>query len=427
MTLPGRLLRRLAPTLVARPRRHLPQPRLVRRLPARGARGAGAAPRTGSSASRCGSSCRELRAAARRARAAPSRAFVGADPDDLAFVPNATAGRQHRAALARASRRATSSSRPTTSTTPAATRSMPWRPRVGRAVVVAARAVPRSPRRSGSSRRSSPRVTPADAARAHRPRHEPDRARPPGRAARRASSRRAGSTRSSTARTRPGWSRSTSERSAPPTTPATATSGSARRRAPAFLHVRRDRQQRRSARSSISHGANSPRTDRSRFRLEFDWTGTADPTAYLCVPEAIRFLGSLLPGGWPALMAHNRGTALAARDAPVRRRWTSPPPAPDSMIGSLAALPVPPGFGPAPGGRRARPAPDRALRPPRDRAPISPGRRSRAGSSASRPSSTTSPADYEHLAGRLARSDRLDDRPGRSVSRPPAAGPSVTR
>lgn len=112
-----------------------------------------------------------------------------------------------------------------------------------------------------------------------------------------------------------------------------------------FLHVRRDRQK--SVRPLvISHGANSPRADRSPFRLEFDWTGTADPTAYLVVPEAIRYMGSLLPGGWPALMAHNRGTALAARDRLCAALGVAPP-APDSMIGSLAALPVPPGFGPA--------------------------------------------------------------------------------
>jgi isopenicillin-N epimerase len=112
-----------------------------------------------------------------------------------------------------------------------------------------------------------------------------------------------------------------------------------------FLHVRRDRQK--GVRPLvISHGANSPRADRSPFRLEFDWTGTADPTAYLTVPEAIRYMGSLLPGGWPELMAHNRGTALAARDRLCAALGVARP-APDSMIGSLAALPVPLAFGPA--------------------------------------------------------------------------------
>ena len=98
----------------------------------------------------------------------------------------------------------------------------------------------------------------------------------------------------------------------------------------------------------ISHGANSRRTDRSRFRLEFDWMGTVDPTASLTVPEAIRYMGALLPGGWPALMARNRAHGPRRPGPPLRAALGVPPPAPDSMIGSLVAVPVPADFGPAP-------------------------------------------------------------------------------
>lgn len=107
----------------------------------------------------------------------------------------------------------------------------------------------------------------------------------------------------------------------------------------ALLYVRRDRQA--AIRPlTISHGANSTRTDRSRFRLEFDFTGTADFTPFLCVPTALRFLGSLLPGGLPALMAHNRQLALLGRERLCAALDTAPA-APESMIGSLAAVPLP--------------------------------------------------------------------------------------
>jgi len=109
----------------------------------------------------------------------------------------------------------------------------------------------------------------------------------------------------------------------------------------AFLHVRRDRQA--WVRPlTISHGATSPRADRSRFHLEFDWTGSDDPTAYLCVAESIRFLGALLPGGWPALMAQNHALALEARGVLGQALGVAAP-TPDDMIGALAALPLPDG------------------------------------------------------------------------------------
>jgi isopenicillin-N epimerase len=108
----------------------------------------------------------------------------------------------------------------------------------------------------------------------------------------------------------------------------------------AFLHVRRDRQPKIRP-LAISHGANDPRTDRSRFRLEFGWTGSADPSAYLCVPRAIEFLGGLFPGGWTDLYAHNRALALHAREQMAEALGTTAP-APDSMIGNLGAVLLPP-------------------------------------------------------------------------------------
>jgi isopenicillin-N epimerase len=107
----------------------------------------------------------------------------------------------------------------------------------------------------------------------------------------------------------------------------------------AFLHVRRDRQKLIRP-LTISHGANSPRTDRSRFLIEFGWMGTGDPTPCLSVPEALRFMGSLLPGGWPDVMRRNRELVLAARGALAAALKVALP-CPDEFIGSLATLPLP--------------------------------------------------------------------------------------
>lgn len=111
----------------------------------------------------------------------------------------------------------------------------------------------------------------------------------------------------------------------------------------AFVHVREDLLE--SVRPLvISHGANSARTDRSRFRIEFDYTGTMDVSAYLCVPAAIEFLSGLVPGGLEGLMQHNRQATLSARRM-MCEAFGSPTPAPESMIGSLGAVLIPPAAG----------------------------------------------------------------------------------
>lgn len=106
----------------------------------------------------------------------------------------------------------------------------------------------------------------------------------------------------------------------------------------AFLYVQRDRQSQIRP-LTISHGANSPRTDKSRFQLEFDWTGTDDPTAYMCIPDAIAFMGSLLPGGWNELRQRNNQLVLEARQLLCQALEVLPP-CPKEMIGSMAVIPM---------------------------------------------------------------------------------------
>ncbi|HYQ47393.1 MAG TPA: aminotransferase class V-fold PLP-dependent enzyme [Polyangiaceae bacterium] len=102
----------------------------------------------------------------------------------------------------------------------------------------------------------------------------------------------------------------------------------------AFLWVRRDCQALIHP-LVISHGWAIPRTDRSRFLLEFDWPGSFDPSAILSVPTALSFLEGLFEGGFPALYAHNHALALNGRNALCAALGT-PPPCPDELLGSLA-------------------------------------------------------------------------------------------
>jgi len=109
----------------------------------------------------------------------------------------------------------------------------------------------------------------------------------------------------------------------------------------AFLHVREDRRD--GVRPLvISHGANAKPVNRSRFHLEHDWTGTRDPSAWLSVPAALREMESMVEGGWDEVRRRNRALVLEGRDILCDSLGIEAP-CPDTMIGSLASLPLPDG------------------------------------------------------------------------------------
>jgi len=111
----------------------------------------------------------------------------------------------------------------------------------------------------------------------------------------------------------------------------------------AFLHVREDRRD--GVRPLvISHGANADASERSRFHLEHDWTGTRDPSAWLSVPIAVGEMESMVEGGWDEIRRRNRELALEGRRLLCDALGIDVP-SPESMIGSLASLPLPDGDG----------------------------------------------------------------------------------
>jgi isopenicillin-N epimerase len=92
----------------------------------------------------------------------------------------------------------------------------------------------------------------------------------------------------------------------------------------------------------ISHGLNAARTDRSRYHLLFDWAGTQDPTPWLCIPDAITAVRSFVPGGVAPLYATNHDLAVQGRRLLTERLGLAPP-CPESLLGSMAAIPLGPG------------------------------------------------------------------------------------
>lgn len=107
----------------------------------------------------------------------------------------------------------------------------------------------------------------------------------------------------------------------------------------AFLHVRRDRQHLIHP-LTISHGMTFPLGDTTRFRHEFDWTGTRDISAACSIPATIEYMQTMVDGGWPAIMQLNHDLAVEGRNILCERLGIEAP-CPDEMIACIATLVLP--------------------------------------------------------------------------------------
>ena len=83
-----------------------------------------------------------------------------------------------------------------------------------------------------------------------------------------------------------------------------------------------------------------PLGDTTRFRHEFDWTGTRDLSAHCSLPATIDHVGGLVEGGWPAIMQHNHDLAIQGRNILCEALGLTPP-CPDEMVACIATLVLP--------------------------------------------------------------------------------------
>ena len=107
----------------------------------------------------------------------------------------------------------------------------------------------------------------------------------------------------------------------------------------AFLHVRKDLQEKIHP-LTISHGMTFPLGDQTRFRHEFDWTGTRDITAHCSLPLTIEGMKSLVEKGWPEIMKRNHDLVIEGRKI-LCERLNIEIPCPNDMIACIATLPIP--------------------------------------------------------------------------------------
>ena len=93
--------------------------------------------------------------------------------------------------------------------------------------------------------------------------------------------------------------------------------------------------------ATVSHGLNTqPAEGRSRYHHLFDWTGTDDPSAQLSVPVAIDTIAGMNADGWPGVMARNHELVLAGRNLLCDALGIEAG-VPEEAVGSMATLVLP--------------------------------------------------------------------------------------
>jgi isopenicillin-N epimerase len=108
----------------------------------------------------------------------------------------------------------------------------------------------------------------------------------------------------------------------------------------AFLHTRPDRIEM-TVPAVISHGYNAEVEGVvARYHALFDWLGTDDFSPWAVLPEVLRLVGGLQPGGWEGVMKRNHDMVLEGRRIVSAAVGTGLP-APDHMIGSMASVALP--------------------------------------------------------------------------------------
>ena len=107
----------------------------------------------------------------------------------------------------------------------------------------------------------------------------------------------------------------------------------------AFLYVRED-QQKKIQPLTISHGHTYPLGETTRFRHEFDWTGTQDISGWCALPAVIEGMADLVDGGWEGIMQHNHQLAIQGRDILCDRLGIEQP-CPNEMIACISTIRLP--------------------------------------------------------------------------------------